>query len=77
MLDTVYVDTRNNLVVAIRPKSAFRSRFWDTASREGFDIRVVNEPLNGSAVFLVETGESQSLPEAAMGFLNKLASANS
>ena len=27
------------------------------------DIRILNEPLEGSSAFLVETGERQSLPE--------------
>jgi hypothetical protein len=33
------------------------------ASREGSNIRIINEPINGSSVFLVETGESRTLPE--------------
>jgi len=31
------------------------------ASREGSDIRIVNEPLKDSSLFLVETGERACL----------------
>jgi hypothetical protein len=30
------------------------------ASREGSGIRIINEPLEGSSVFLVETGEGRT-----------------
>ena len=66
MLDAVYIDTKNNLIVAVKPKPPFKPVFQVTASRDGSDIRILNEPLNGSSVFLVETGESRTpRPEEA------------
>jgi len=35
--------------------------FRVAASSEGSDIRIINEPLEGSSVFLVETGEGAEL----------------
>ena len=68
MLDAVYVDTKQTRsIVAIRPKPPFRPIFRVAASREGSDIRIVNEPLDGSSVFVVETGESRTpRPEEAV-----------
>lgn len=60
MLDAVYIDTKNNLIVAVKPKPPFKPVFQVAASRKGSDIRILNEPLNGSSVFLVETGESRT-----------------
>ena len=61
MLDAVYVDAKQTKsIVAIRPKPPFRPIFRVAASCEGSDIRIINEPLNSSAVFLVETGEASS-----------------
>jgi len=57
---TVHMDTKNNLSIAIKPKPPFRPVFQVAASRKGSDIRILNEPLNGSSVFLVETGEGRS-----------------
>jgi site-specific DNA recombinase len=55
MLDAVYVDAmKTKSIVAIRPKPPFKPVFQVTASREGSDIRILNEPLEGSSVFLVE-----------------------
>jgi hypothetical protein len=34
------------------------SVFQVAAAKEGSDIRIINEPLQGSSVFLVETGEN-------------------
>ena len=69
MLDAVYVDaSQTKSVVAIRPKPPFKPVFQVAASREGSDIRIINEPINGSAVFLVETGESRTLPETILCF---------
>jgi len=67
MLDAVYVDARQTKsVVAVRPKPPFRPVFRVAASRGGSDIRIINEPLDGSSVFLVETGESRTpRPEEA------------
>ena len=64
MLDAVYVDAKKSkAIIAIRPKPPFKPVFQVAASREGSDIRILNEPYNGSSVFLVETGESRTLPE--------------
>ena len=62
MLDAVYVDAKNTKsIVAIKPKPPFKPVFQVAASREGSDIRIINEPLEGSSLFLVETGEVRSL----------------
>ena len=60
MLDAVYVDAKQTKsIVAIKPKPPFKPVFQVAASREGPDIRILNEPLEGSSVFLVETGEGR------------------
>ena len=70
MLDAVYFDTRQTRsIVAVKPKPPFRPVFQVAASRQGSDIRIINEPLEGSSVFLVETGESRSLPETMLCFV--------
>jgi hypothetical protein len=57
MLDAVYVDAKKTKsIVAIKLKPPFKPIFQVTASREGPNIRILNEPLEGSSVFLVETG---------------------
>jgi len=53
-------------VVAVRPKPPFRPVFRVAASRDGSDIRIINEPPEGSFVFLVETGESRTLSETRL-----------
>lgn len=59
MLDAVYVDAKESKsVVAIRLKPPFRPVFQVAASRAGSDIRILNESLNHSGMFLVEAGES-------------------
>ena len=59
MLDAVYVDAKKTKsIIAIKPKPPFKPVFQVAASCEGSDIRILNEPLEGSSVFLVETGES-------------------
>jgi site-specific DNA recombinase len=59
MLDAVYVDARKTKsIIAIKPKPPFKPAFQVAASNKGSDIRILNEPLDGSSVFLVETGES-------------------
>jgi len=66
MLDAVYIDTKNNLIVAVKPKPPFKPVFQVAASREGSEIRIINEPLKDSSLFLVETGESRTpRPEEA------------
>ena len=61
MLDAVYVDDKKTKsIIAVKPKQPFRPTFQVAATREGSDIRIINEPLEnefkGSSVFLVETG---------------------
>jgi hypothetical protein len=64
MLDAVYVDAKKTRsIVAIRPKPPFKPIFQVAVTREGSDIRIINEPIQGSPVFLVETGESCSVRE--------------
>ena len=59
MLDAVYIDAKKTRsIVAIRPKPPFKPIFQVAVTKEGSDIRIINEPLQGSPVFLVETGES-------------------
>ena len=53
-------NTKNNVIVAIKPKPLFRPVFQVAATREGSGINILNEPFNGSSVFLVETGESRT-----------------
>ncbi|MFC1987460.1 hypothetical protein ACFLVH_02820 [Chloroflexota bacterium] len=36
------------------------------------NIRIINEPLKGSAVFLVEAGEGRTTPETRMEWLEPL-----
>ena len=70
MLDAVYMDARQTRsIVAVKPKPPFRPIFQVAASREGSGIRILNEPLEGSSVFLVETGESRTPPETKIAFL--------
>ena len=70
MLDAVYVDAKKlKSIIAIKPKPPFKPVLQVAASRKGSNIRILNEPLEGSSVFLVETGESQSPPETTFDFL--------
>ncbi len=62
MIDAVYFEAKKTKsIVAVRPKPPFRPIFQVAASRAGSDVRIINEPPGalpeGSAVFLVETGE--------------------
>ena len=68
MLEAVYIDTKNNLIVAVKPKPPFRPIFQVAVTRAGSKINIVNEPYHGSSLFLVETGESASLPETILEF---------
>jgi hypothetical protein len=64
MLDGVYIDAKQTKsIVAIRPKPAFKPVFQVAVTKEGSDIRIINEPLNGTSVFLVETGETLCVPQ--------------
>jgi hypothetical protein len=59
MLDGVYIDAKQTKsIVAIKPKPPFKPIFQVAVTREGSDIRIINEPIQGSSVFLVETGEA-------------------
>jgi hypothetical protein len=59
MLDAVYVDARKTKsIVAIRPKPPFKPIFQVAVTKEGSQIRIINEPIKGTSVFLVETGEN-------------------
>ena len=70
MLDAVYVDARKTKSIpAIKPKPPFKPVFQVAASREGSDIRIANEPYEGSSLFLVETGETTSPPETILCFV--------
>ncbi len=44
-------------IVAIKPKPPFRPIFQVAVSKKESPIRIINEPLKGSSVFMVETGE--------------------
>jgi site-specific DNA recombinase len=50
-------------IIAIKPKPPFKPVFQVAASKKDSNIRILNEPLEGSSLFLVETGETLSLPE--------------
>ena len=61
MLDAVYFEAKKyRMIVAIKPKPPFKPVFQVAASRQGSDIRIINEPYKGSSVFVVETGESRT-----------------
>jgi hypothetical protein len=59
----------NSIIIAIKPKPPFKPVFQVAASRGGSDIRILNEPLEGSSVFLVETGEGRTRPETTLCFV--------
>jgi hypothetical protein len=64
MLDAVYIDAKKTRsIVAIRPKPPFKPIFQVAVTKEGSDIRIINEPIQGSPVFLVETGENRTPSE--------------
>lgn len=57
MLDAIYVDAKKTkTILEIKPKPPFKPIFQVAVTREGSDIRVINEPFKGSSVFLVEKG---------------------
>jgi len=60
--------SRANLIVAIKPKLPFKPVFQVAVSREGSAIRIINEPYQGSSVFLVETGEGRTTREYIISF---------
>jgi len=52
------VDAKTTMsIIAIKPKPPFKPVFQVAASRDGSDIRIVNEPLQGSSLFLVELSD--------------------
>jgi site-specific DNA recombinase len=53
-------------IVAIKPKPPFKPVFRVAASKKGSEIGILKEPLQGSSVFLVETGEGRTLPETML-----------
>jgi site-specific DNA recombinase len=70
MLDAVYFDCKTSkTLIAVRPKPPFKPIFQVAASKEGSGIRIVNEPYLGSSVFVVETGESRTIPETTLGWM--------
>ncbi|MFZ2036683.1 MAG: hypothetical protein WAU62_07185, partial [Dehalococcoidales bacterium] len=42
------------------PKPPFKPIFQAAATKQNSEIRIINEPIQGSPVFLVETGESSN-----------------
>jgi site-specific DNA recombinase len=69
LLDAVYVDAKKyKNIVAIKPKPPFRPIFQVAVSKKGSAIRIINEPLKGSSVFMVETGEAPSLARTRLCF---------
>lgn len=69
MLDAVFVDAKENKsIVAIKPKPPLKPVFQLAVSREMSDIHILNDPIKDSSVFLVETGETLSLPETMLEF---------
>ena len=64
MLDAVYVDVKKTKsIIALKPKSPFKPIFQVAVTKEGSGIRIVNEPLKGAPVFLVDTEEALTLRE--------------
>jgi len=64
MADAVYVDVKKTKsTIVIKPKPPFKPVFRVVASRKVNDIRIVSEPIEGSSVFLVRTGEIRSKPK--------------
>jgi site-specific DNA recombinase len=62
MLDAVYIDAKKyKTIVAIKPKPPFIPIFQLAVSKKNSEIRILNEPLKGSSVFMVETGEACSI----------------
>ena len=73
MLEAVYVDAkRTKSIIAIKPKPPFKPVFQVSTSREGLDIRILNEPLEGPSLFPVKTGSSpQSYQEMIASLLGQ------
>ena len=59
MLDAVYVDAKKTKsIIAIKPKPPFIPAFQVAATLEGSDIRILNEPIEGSSLLLAKAGDS-------------------
>ena len=73
MLDAVYIDTKQTKsVIAVKPKPPFRPVFQVAAQREGSVIQIINgleDKSPSPALFLVEAGESRTLPETMLCFV--------
>ena len=71
-LDAVYIDAKKTkAAIAVKPKPPFRPVFQVASQREGPSIRIYNgfeELPPNPPVFLVETGESRTLPETILRF---------
>jgi site-specific DNA recombinase len=48
--------------IKIKPKPPFKPVFQVAASREGSDIRILNEPVGGSSLFLVKYDKAPVSP---------------
>jgi site-specific DNA recombinase len=67
MLDAVYVDAKKTKsIIAIKTKPPFKPVFQVAASKKDSNIRTLNEPLEGSSAFLVETGDGRTIPETML-----------
>ena len=63
------------MIIATKPKPPFKPVFQVAAEREGSVVHILNGLEKSSPspdVFLVETGESGTLPETMLRFLNVL-----
>jgi site-specific DNA recombinase len=63
ILDGVYVGAKKSKsIVTVKPKPLFKPVFQVAASQKGSDIRILNEPLQGSSMFLGRDGEDTVSP---------------
>ena len=44
MLDAIYVDSKESMIVAIKPKSPFKPAFEVATTREGSEVVLVHDP---------------------------------
>ena len=44
MVDAVYVDTKENIIVAIKPKAPFKPVFEVATTRKGSEVVLVHDP---------------------------------
>ena len=52
----IHINARRIRVIAVKPKPPVIPVFRVAASKDGSEIRIINETLKESALFLVETG---------------------